>query len=154
VAQSPVFTKLEVDVLTALEIEYPSDDAFLDAFEHVAFAPSRFHHRDHLRLAWAYVKRVGATKAETRVCTGIRHLARAAGAEARYHETLTRGWVRAVAHFEAHSSPIWNFDQFVDNYPLLLRRDLLLAHYHAETLASSKARARWTVPDKEPIPSV
>jgi hypothetical protein len=139
-------------MLTALEMEYPDDDAFVDAFEHVAFAPSKFRHRDHVRIAWAYVKRVGVSEAETRVCIGIRGLARAAGAEPRFHETLTRGWVRAVAHFEAHNDHASSFDEFVERWPQLLRRALLLAHYRAETLARPDARARWVAPDKEPIP--
>jgi hypothetical protein len=138
-------------VPTELEIEYPNDGEFLGAFERLAFPASRFRHRDHVRTAWAYVSRLGPEEAEVRVSTGIRRLARAAGAEAKYHETLTRGWVRAVTHFVSRR-PSQTFEEFVEVCPQLLRKDLLLAHYHADTLASAEARAGWISPDKSPIP--
>jgi hypothetical protein len=138
-------------VPTDLELQYPDEGDFLDAFERLAFPASRFRHRDHVRTAWAYVSRLGPEEAEARVTTGIRRLARAAGAEARYHETLTRGWVRAVSHFVSQH-PTETFDEFVEVCPQLCRKDLLLAHYHAVTLASAKARATWVLPDKSPIP--
>lgn len=138
-------------VQTELELEYPDDGEFLAAFEGLGFPPSRFRHRDHVRTAWAYTTRLGREEAEARVSSGVHRLATAAGAASKYHETLTRAWVRAVAHF-ASRGPTESFEDFIRAWPQLLRTDLLLAHYEAHTLGSAEARSVWVEPDKTPIP--
>ena len=75
-----------------------SDDAFLRAFFSAELAGSDFHHRDHLRLAWLAVRRYGLVEAEAVVAEGIQHFAAVHGHAARYHDTMTRFWVRLVAH--------------------------------------------------------
>jgi hypothetical protein len=50
------------------------DDAFLDAFERGALREHGFGHRDHLRLAWLYVRRYGRDQAVRRAETGLRQL--------------------------------------------------------------------------------
>lgn len=136
---------------TELEVEYPDEGAFLEAFEALAFAPSRFRHRDHVRMAWAYVTRIGPSEAEEQMSRGVQRLATSAGALDKYHDTLTRGWVRAIAHFASRRPPE-TFAEFIRAWPQLLRKDLLLAHYEPHTLASGEARAAWVEPDKVPIP--
>jgi hypothetical protein len=138
-------------VQTDLELEYLDDGEFVMAFENLEFSPSRFRHRDHVRTAWVYVTRFDRDDAEARVSSGIRRLATSAGAAGKYHETLTRGWVRAVAHF-ASRAPAETFQEFIEAWPQLLRQDLLLAHYEAPTLSGDEARSTWVPPDKTPIP--
>jgi hypothetical protein len=74
------------------------DDDFLRAFFSAELSNSSFHHRDHLRLAWLMVRRHGLVDAEVRVTAGIQNFAAANGHTARYHDTMTRFWVRLVAH--------------------------------------------------------
>lgn len=137
---------------TELELEYPDDDDFIAALEGLSFSASRFRHRDHVRMAWAYATRFGPDETEARISHGIRRLARTAGAERKYHETLTRAWARAVRHFASQQRQWQTFGDFVGRFPQLLRGDLLLAHYNADTLFSPEARSGWVAPDKSPIP--
>src|SRR6266851_187888 len=51
------------------------DDAFLDAFEHGRLQQHGFGHRDHLRVAWLYVRRYGRDEAVRRAEAGLRALA-------------------------------------------------------------------------------
>ena len=75
-----------------------TDQEFLHAFESGRIPPAEFHHRDHLRLAWVQVRKLGAEQAAGAVAEGIGRFAGAHGQHRLYHETLTRFWVRIVAH--------------------------------------------------------
>src|SRR5262249_33674074 len=66
------------------------DAAFLDAFERGVLPNAAFHHRDHLRLSWLYLRRDGSELGSQRVMDGIRHFAAAHGAADRFHVTLTQ----------------------------------------------------------------
>lgn len=129
---------------------YLGDEEFLTAFERAGFDRHDFPHRAHLRMAWLYVRRLGLEGAVDRVTAGIRSLAEHHGQAARYHDTLTRAWVYAVA--AADRPDISTFDQFIDAHPELLDKNYLLRHYSAERLSSPEARAHWLSPDLAPIP--
>ena len=45
----------------------PADEQFLAAFEAGQIANQNFHHRDHLRLAWIQVRRLGLDRASDAV---------------------------------------------------------------------------------------
>src|SRR5207248_6231519 len=65
-----------------------TDVEFLDAFESGALSTAQFHHRDHLRLAWLQVDRLGLEGAAAAVSAGIRGFAAEHGLDRLYHETL------------------------------------------------------------------
>jgi hypothetical protein len=125
-----------------------SDDEFLARFEDHAL--ESFEHRDHLRVAFAYARRGGVDAAVTGA-RRIRGFAEAAGATRKYHDTLTLGWARVVAHLAAQR-PALAFGEFVAAHPQLERRDLLLGHYSRERLFSDAARAGFIEPDLLPLP--
>jgi len=129
-----------------------SDDAFLHAFFDARLASSEFHHRDHLRLAWRLVRRHGAADAEARLVEGIRHFASAHGHGDRYHDTMTRFWVRLVAHAADDRPHISDFDEFLAAYPLLLDKNIPLRHWSHEALFGAVARATWQEPDQVALP--
>ncbi len=129
-----------------------SDDEFLRAFFEAELANSDFHHRDHLRLAWLLVRREGIAEAEVRVAWGIQHFASVHGHGPRYHDTMTRFWVRLVAHAVAHRQEIDDFDAYLAAYPKLLDPSLPFRHWNRETLLGSDARAAWREPDLAPLP--
>jgi len=124
-----------------------TDREFLDAFDRGRISPGDFHHRDHLRLAWLRVRELGLGEAAEAVAGGIRRFAEAHGHHRLYHETLTRFWVRIVAHA---SGP--TFEQTVALHPLLLDKELPLRHWRRETLFGNGARAAWVEPDLAPLP--
>ena len=129
------------------------DDEFLAGFERADFAAHEFPHRAHLRMAYLYVRRLGATAAADRVAAGILHLAATHGHRAKYNETLSRAWVQVVA-LAMERTEAESFDALLAAHPALLDKHLLLAHYSRSVLFGPQARERWVAPDLVPIPAV
>jgi hypothetical protein len=128
------------------------DDEFLRAFFGLTLPNSEFRHRDHLRLAWLAVRRHGSTDAEDVVATGIHRFALHQSHGPLYHETMTRFWVRLVAHAVSDRPEIVNFDEFLAAYPLLLDKNTPLRHWSRETMFGAEARAAWQEPDLVALP--
>ena len=130
-----------------------TDNAFVEAFLTGSLPSQRFRHRDHLRLTWALVRLTGVEAAMKRITSGIRYFATQHGQAEKYHETMTRFWVRIVAHAVAARSDITTFDEFLAAFPLLLEKDLPYRHWQRETIASPAARAQWVEPDIQALPA-
>jgi hypothetical protein len=128
------------------------DDAFLEAFEGGTPQRQGFGHRDHLRMAWLYIRRYGPDQAVSRAETGLRALATAHGHPERYSATRTAVWVALVAHHLAEA-PELSFEEFLERFPRLLDGRLLDAHYSPGLLASAGSRTRWVEPDRRPLPA-
>jgi hypothetical protein len=124
-----------------------TDQEFLHAFDSGHLSPAEFHHRDHLRLAWLEVDRLGLEAGAAAVAHGIRRFATAHGHHRLYHETLTRFWVRIVAHASRET-----FAATLEAHPMLLLKDLPLRHWSRETLYGDEAREGWMEPDLMPLP--
>src|SRR5262249_60865903 len=66
----------------------PMDDReFVAAFEACEIANTEFHHADHIRLAWIYLRKFGLLDAFERFTTSLRRFAAHHGKPERYHET-------------------------------------------------------------------
>jgi hypothetical protein len=129
----------------------PADEQFLAAFEAGQIANQSFHHRDHLRLAWLQIRRLGLERASETVAGGIRHFAAHHGKADRYHDTMTRFWLRAVA-VGISRHPGLSFDLLLETEPHLLEKDLPFRHWSRELMGSEEARRRWVEPDLRPMP--
>lgn len=129
-----------------------TDNDFVTAFLTGSLPPTQFHHRDHLRLAWVLVRLTGEDEATRRITSGIRYFATMHGQAEKYHETMTRFWVRIVAHAVAAQPTITTFDVFLAACPFLLEKDLPYRHWRRETMLSPDARARWVEPDLQALP--
>lgn len=129
-----------------------TDDEFLRAFADGTIANHEFRHRDHLRLAWLQVTRLGTEDAAEAVTQGIRRFAAAQGVPDKYHETMTQFWVRVVAYMATARPDLDEFDLFLEAFPQLLDKGLPLRHWERETLMSPAARAAWVEPDVLPMP--
>ena len=128
-----------------------SDDAFLQAFEACQLDPGKFHHADHVRLAWLYIQRYGARVAEVRLLEGIPKFAKRAGAPQKFHHTATIAWARLVAAACCESNSCGSFYLWIKRHPELLNKHLLNEHYSAGRLESSEARRGWIDPDLKPL---
>lgn len=124
------------------------DDEFIRRFE--ACALGSFGHVDHIRVAYVYASRGGATAA-VRGAMRIRRLAQAAGAAGKFHTTMTVAWARVIAHV-VQQSPARDYESFLAAHPMLLERHLLAAHYSDEVMFSPEARARFVEPDRLALP--
>ncbi len=130
----------------------PADELFLRAFEAGQIANQSFHHPDHLRLAWIQIRRLGLEPASEAVARAISDFAARHGRADRYHDTMTRFWLRVVAlGINRHRS--LGFDDLLAAEPHLLDKDLPFRHWSPETMAGDEARRHWVEPDLRPIPA-
>lgn len=130
-----------------------NDEDFAQAFLDGALSPAQFHHRDHLRLAWFLSRQLGGEAATRTITAGIRRFATHHGQAQKYHETLTRFWIRIVGHLVEARPDITEFATFLAAFPWLLDKDLPYRHWRRETMSSTTAHASWVEPDLLALPA-
>jgi len=128
------------------------DREFLRLFHDANLPGEEFRHRGHLRLAWLVLSRHRKDEAESIVAREIRQFAVANGASGRYHDTLTRFWIRLVGHAMENAPETSTIDELVAKFPFLLDKSLPYRHWRGETFNSDQARAGWVEPDRVPLP--
>lgn len=129
------------------------DRQFRREFESGQLSPGEFDHRAHVHLAYVYLVGADRETAIGAVRGALQAFLRHHGADpSRYHETLTRAWVLAVAHFMERSAPCASAAAFIEANPALLDPSIMLTHYSAESLFSDEARAQFVAPDLDVIP--
>jgi hypothetical protein len=131
-----------------------SDEDFLRAFEDLSFPADLFHHREHIRVAWLYLKSSDATRASERMAEGIRRFANHHGATQKYHHTLTLAWMRLVATALVETPEGCTFEQFLAARPELKDTKLLDKYYSKAILQTAEAREGWVEPDLQPLPEL
>ena len=97
-------------------------DELIAAFEGGTIAPGAFGHREHVRLAWLYLRRHGRPGAERRLLAGLRAFAAAAGKPEKFNAALTLAWVARIDSAAAALPPTHSFDDLLIHHPELLDR--------------------------------
>ena len=122
-----------------------TDAEFIAAFEDTSLPDECFHHRDHIRMAWLYVREFGLLEALPRFSTALKRYATSRGKPDRYHETITIAYMLLIQQRMRASG----WEEFAAANDDLFRWNpsVLLSYYRAETLASNDARARFVLPD-------
>jgi hypothetical protein len=134
-------------------MEYKLTDAeFVRAFEACQLSNESFRHRDHIRLAWIYLRRYPELDAREHMAGAIRKFAAHHGKSDKYHETVTVAWLRLVANAMARIPPESSFEHLTAAAPDLLDKRTIEKFYSRATLASEAARAFWVEPDLQPLP--
>jgi len=128
-----------------------NDDAVLKAFEACQLDPAKFHHDDHIRLAWLCVQCYGAREAEAKLLDGLRRFAQRAGVPQKFMHTTTIAWARLVAVAQTASPSTNNFSEWIQSHPELLDRNLLAKYYSPGRLETPEARSGWVEPDLAPL---
>src|SRR5262252_1909645 len=127
-----------------------NDNEFLAAFE--ARTLEEFHHRDHIKVAYLYLRQYPLDEAIAKVRTGLQALAVAWGApvddlERGYHETMTQAWVRLVHATLSDCGLAENADAFCEQQPQLMQKAHLVSFYSRERLMTWKAKREFVEPD-------
>jgi hypothetical protein len=129
------------------------DRQFEADFEACRVGAESFDHAAHVRLAYVYLCQHDVDESSSRMKTALlRFLAHLGVDPVKYHETITRAWILAVAHFMAVSAPCASAEAFKAANPVLLDSRIMLTHYSAELLFSPAARAAYVPPDLSGIP--
>ena len=131
-----------------------SDEDFLHAFADLSLPADIFHHREHLRVAWLYLKSTDASRAAELMSEGIRRFANHHGATQKYHHTLTLAWLRLVAAALVETPEGCTFERFLSAHPELRDTNVLAKYYSKELLQSAAARETWVEPDLQPLPDL
>jgi hypothetical protein len=106
-----------------------------------------------VRLAYIYLCEQSVDKAHESMKNALLAFLDHLGVkQGKYHETITRAWIKAVDYFMSISSPCASADEFIQGNPDLLNPKIMLSHYSAEVLFSPEARAKFVNPDIQPIP--
>ena len=127
------------------------DDEFLRAFLKGWPAGEKFHHYDHLRIAWLVIDRHGPEVAAEIVGGRLKAMAIAQGVAPLYNETMTRFWIRLIAHVrDATGAP--NIDEAIQRVPMLADKNLAQRHWTRTLMFGPEARATWVEPDLVPLP--
>jgi hypothetical protein len=131
-----------------------SDEDFLRAFEDLSLPAELFHHREHIRVAWLYLKSCDASRATERMSASIRRFANHQGATQKYHHTLTLAWMRLVAASLVETPEGFSFEKFLAANPELGDKNILAKYYSNELLQTTAAREGWVEPDLQPLPNL
>jgi hypothetical protein len=117
----------------------------VDAFERGDVA--RFHHADHVRVAYAYVRTLPLLDAIARFSAALRRFAAAQGKPQLYHETITWAFLLLIHERVARGNEA-TWEEFAARNPDLLRwkPSVLDAYYTPEVLSSELARRTFVLP--------
>jgi hypothetical protein len=122
-------------------------DPLVRAFESRTIDPAQFRHREHLYVAWCYLRALPLEEALARYVRYLRELATALGVPGKFHATITWGYV-VLLHAAIERAPDVTFDELLALNPSLAdhRSGALYAFYNREELASDEARRRFVLP--------
>lgn len=144
-----------------------AEQEFLRAFEATRIAPADFHHREHIRAAWAVLCHYPLTEALHRYRAALLRIAARAGKPGIYHETITWAYLLLIHERLAQVSPAMtqgsaakslkpgpeekeglHFAEFAARNPDLLTwpPSILDAYYSKEVLSSEHARRVFVLP--------
>ena len=120
----------------------------LEAFVDTTLPSDHFHHRQHVEVAWLFVRKYGMPAALGEFTTAIKRFADAKGATGLYHETITWAFLLLIAERQAKCGA-GDFDEFAAANPDLLvwKPSILERYYSSATLKSELARTVFVFPD-------
>ncbi len=128
-----------------------NDAEFLSTFLKGWPPEQRFGHYEHLRAAWLVIDRHGPDGAAEIVGERLKAMAVAQGKAPLYNETMTRLWIRLIAHVGEAMGPIGGVDAAIATAPLLLDKGLPQRHWSRTVMFGPEARVRWVEPDLMPL---
>ena len=137
-----------------------SDAEFILAMDRLTLVKDDFCHYDHIRLAWILLRQsdggdgMNVDVASDHMALAIQRFAHQHGARGKYHDTITRAYMRFVAahvHLTPHAD---DFGEFAAANAQLFDRTLPLIYYSESLLMTAAARAGWVEPDLKPLPVV
>src|SRR5215468_2039915 len=126
-----------------------NDAEFVAAVETCALAGRDFHHADHVRLAWIYLRDNPLLEAIERFTASLRRFAAHHGAAGKYHETITWAYLLLIHERMQRESAPRDWDDFSAANPDLFdwKPSILQRYYAPHTLASDLARRVFVLPD-------
>jgi hypothetical protein len=109
-----------------------------------------FHHTDHVRMAFLYVRRYPALEAIQRFSSALARFAAANGKPQLYNETVTWAFLLLIRERIVRAGRAQTWNEFAAAHADLLswKDNILKNYYRDETLSSDLAKATFLFPDK------
>jgi hypothetical protein len=130
--------------------EAMTDEQFITQFEACIYPIESFRHRDHVRLAWLYLRADEPLAAIARFATSLKRFAASHGKGGLYHETITWAYLLLVRERMERACTDQTWEEFAAaNEDLFAPSNgALRRYYRDETLASPLARRVFLFPDR------
>jgi len=127
-----------------------TDQELIEAFEAGRVPTEGFHHTQHVRVAWHYLRAGPLPDALARFCAGLQRFAAAQGATGLYHETISVAFVLIINERLSRTGRDGAWETFAAAHPDLLawKPSVLDRYYTPETLSSPHARRVFVMPDR------
>ena len=133
-----------------------SDTELLAQFEGGTLPAEDWHHAEHIRIGYLYLRAFGFPAALDRMRMGLKDLNAAQqvpeSLDRGYHETLTRAWLQLVHVILSEYGPAETSVEFLEQHPELSQRKSLRLFYSRDHLMSWSAKAEFVPPDLAPLP--
>jgi len=126
------------------------DRQFIEDFETLVLPADKFHHEDHVRLAFLYLRQLPTLEAVKRFATSLQRFAAHHGKTRLYHETITWAFLFLIRERMQRNRTLRTWRIFAEANPDLVHsgKDLLKKYYREETLSSDLARTTFLFPDR------
>ena len=127
-----------------------TDEELLRQFDDASLPVESFHHQEHVRVAWLFVRRHGMPAALGAFSDALIRFAAAKGAHRLYHATITWAYVLLIHERQQHHVRPLDWERFAEaNRDLLTWKPSILDRYYTpEALWSDRARRGFVMPDR------
>src|SRR5262249_5019466 len=108
-----------------------NDHEFVVAVESCAISCSDFHHADHVRLAWIYLRNYSLIEAIEHFTQSLRRFAVHCGVPGKYHETITWAYLLLIHERMQHDDAPCGWEGFrTANADLFVWNPSVLERYY------------------------
>ena len=127
-----------------------TDDELIQQFENCTLPLECFHHEEHVRVAFLYLREHSVLGVLERFSDSLKRFAGRHGKERLYHETITWAYLLLIRERMIRAGTEQTWTEFrADNTDLLDReKSVLRRYYQEETLGSELARRTFVLPDR------
>jgi hypothetical protein len=127
-----------------------TDPELIAQFESGSLPAAAFHHADHVRMAFAYLRQYSVLDALEKFSSALKRFAKAQGKENLYHETITWAYLLLIHERLSRAAPPQSWEEFARVNPDLLtwKNGILKRYYADETLQSDLAKRVFVFPDR------
>jgi hypothetical protein len=127
-----------------------TEQELIAQFETGSLPATAFHHADHVRMVFAYLRQYPVLDALERFSTALQRFAQSNGKPNLYHQTITWACVFLIHERISRAAHPQTWDEFAHANPDLLtwKNGILTRYYAEETLQSDLARRVFLFPDR------
>jgi hypothetical protein len=123
-----------------------NDETLRRSFEDLTLSPADFSHREHVQMAWIYLREHPLVDVLRIFPENLKRFAASIGKPVLYHETITWAYLMLIAERLERDGRAESWDAFASRNEDLLSSSLLARYYPSEELTSDLARRAFIWP--------